>query len=94
MKREQCLVISYRRPASIVSFVVFPLAFSSRLILVAAADSPIRTAKMGSATREMMYVGAAISKNLIEDIARMFFIKLLTCYIALYLFILPKSETE
>lgn len=52
--------VSYRSPASIVSFVVLPLAFSSRLILVAAADSPIKTAKIGSATREMMYVGAGI----------------------------------
>jgi hypothetical protein len=46
-----------------VSSVLLPLAFSSRLILVAAAESPIKRAKMGSATREIMYVGAGIVRG-------------------------------
>ncbi len=50
----------YRRAASIISAVVVPFSFSSRLILVAAADRPMNTAKMGSATLEMIYAGAGI----------------------------------
>ncbi|KAK1772584.1 hypothetical protein QBC33DRAFT_17949 [Phialemonium atrogriseum] len=45
---------SYRRAASIVSFVVLPFPFSSLFILVAAAERPMKTAKMGSATRDIM----------------------------------------
>lgn len=51
---------TYRRPASIISLVVFPFSFSSRLILVAAAARPMATAKMGSATRDIMKAGADI----------------------------------
>lgn len=47
-----------------VSFVVFPLAFSSRLIRVTAADTPMKTAKMGSATLEMIYAGAGMTVNM------------------------------
>lgn len=43
-----------------ISFVVLPFSFSSRLMRVTAAPIPIATAKMGSMTREMMYVGGAI----------------------------------
>jgi len=50
----------YLRIVCIVSEDVFPFSCCSRLILVAAAESPITTAKMGSTTREMMYVGAGI----------------------------------
>lgn len=42
------------KPALIVSDVDLPLSFSSRLILVAAADSPMKRAKIGSATLLMM----------------------------------------
>lgn len=45
---------AYLRPALIVSDVDLPLSFSSRLILVAAADSPMKRAKIGSATLPMM----------------------------------------
>ena len=45
---------TYRRAASIVSRVVLPFSFSSRLMRNAAAETPINTAKIGSATREMM----------------------------------------
>jgi hypothetical protein len=41
-----------------------PLSFPSRLIRIAAADAPINTAKMGSTTFEMIYVGAGISKGI------------------------------
>ena len=40
--------------------MVFPFSFSSRLILIAAAPSPITRAKIGSPTLEMIYVGGAI----------------------------------
>lgn len=45
---------AYLRPALIVSEVDLPLSFSSRLILVAAADSPMKRAKIGSATLLMI----------------------------------------
>lgn len=45
---------AYLRPALIVSDLVLPLSFSSRFILVAAADSPMKRAKIGSATLPMM----------------------------------------
>lgn len=45
---------AYLKPALIVSDVDLPLSFSSRLILVAAADSPMKRAKIGSATLLMM----------------------------------------
>ncbi|KAF4980617.1 hypothetical protein FZEAL_3430 [Fusarium zealandicum] len=45
---------NYLRPASMVCWVVRPLSFSSRLIRVTAAERPITTAKIGSATREMI----------------------------------------
>lgn len=51
---------AYLRPALIVSDVDLPLSFSSRLILVAAADNPMKRAKIGSATLPMMYVGAGM----------------------------------
>lgn len=51
---------TYLKPESTVWEVVLPFSFSSRLILVAAAESPINTAKIGSATLEMMYAGAGI----------------------------------
>lgn len=41
-------------PASIVWLPVRPLSFSSRLIRVTAAPKPMKTAKMGSATLEMI----------------------------------------
>ena len=43
-----------------VWLVVLPFSFSSRLMRVTAAPSPMATAKMGSIAREMMYVGGAI----------------------------------
>lgn len=43
-----------------VSSVVFPFAFSSLPIRDAAADMPMTSAKMGSATLEITYVGAGI----------------------------------
>lgn len=46
--------LAYLRPALIVWDVVLPLTFSSRFILVAAADSPMKRAKIGSATLPMM----------------------------------------
>lgn len=48
------------RAAVRVSCVLLSSCFSSRLILVAAADSPMKTAKIGSAALEMMYVGAGM----------------------------------
>lgn len=51
---------TYLKPEFTVWEVVLPFSFSSRLILVAAAESPINTAKIGSATLEIMYVGAGI----------------------------------
>lgn len=51
---------TYLKPESTVWDVVLPFSFSSRLIRVAAAESPMNTAKIGSATLEMMYVGAGI----------------------------------
>lgn len=53
------------RPALIVSEVDLPLSFSSRLTLVAAADSPMKRAKIGSATLLMIYVGAGIVGNVV-----------------------------
>lgn len=41
-------------PAANVDAVVLPFSFSSRLILVAAAERPMNTANIGSATLEMM----------------------------------------
>lgn len=71
VKEEQTRVCRpYRSPASIVSLVVFPLLFSSRLIRVTAAETPMTTAKMGSATLEMMYVGAGIFSRLASRCAR------------------------
>ncbi len=52
---------THRRTAAMLSLVVLPFSFSSRLILITAADKPIATANMGSATREMMYAGAGIA---------------------------------
>lgn len=39
---------------------VLPLVFSSRLMRSAAAEKPMKMAKMGSAALEIMYVGAGI----------------------------------
>lgn len=47
-------VASYRRAAFQVWAIVRPLSFSSRLIRMAAAETPMNKAKIGSATREMM----------------------------------------
>lgn len=46
--------------ASIVSAEVLPFSFSSRLTLVTAAERPINTAKTGSATLEIIYVGGGM----------------------------------
>lgn len=46
--------LTYRFADAIVSDVVLPFSFSSRLILVVAAESPMTTAKIGSATLEMI----------------------------------------
>lgn len=50
----------YLSAASMISFLVLPFSFSSRLMRVTAAPSPIATAKIGSMARDMMYVGGAI----------------------------------
>lgn len=47
-------------PVCIVSPGVLPFADSSLLIRVAAAVTPIKTAKIGSATLDMIYVGTGI----------------------------------
>jgi hypothetical protein len=52
--------MSHLKPASIVSFVLWPSSFSSRLIRVAAADKPMNSANIGSATLEMRCVGEGI----------------------------------
>ena len=51
---------AYLLKTSIMSCVDLPFSFCSRLIRVAAADTPMKRAKMGSATREMIYVGAGM----------------------------------
>lgn len=51
---------AYLNPASIVSFVLRPNSFSSRLIRVAAADIPMKSAKTGSRLREMRWAAAVI----------------------------------
>lgn len=51
--------VTYRSPPCQVCCDVRPFSLPSRLILTAAADTPMKTAKIGSAIREMMYVGAA-----------------------------------
>jgi hypothetical protein len=55
--------VTYLKPASTVCCVVCPSSFSSRLMRVAAAESPMNSAKMGSATREIRYVGGGIVVN-------------------------------
>ena len=46
--------VTYRSPSWMVWSVVFPFSFCSRLIRPAAAPRPITTAKMWSATLEMI----------------------------------------
>lgn len=53
--------VSYRSPSCTIWSLVLPLAVSSRLIRMTAAEVPIMTAKMGSATLEIMYVAGIIS---------------------------------
>jgi hypothetical protein len=48
---------TYLKPASIVSFVLRPISFSSRLMRIAAAETPMNSANRGSPIREMRCVG-------------------------------------
>lgn len=57
------IIDSYRSPASMVSLPVRPCVFSSRLMRVTVALTPMKTAKIGSATLEMIYVGAGILRK-------------------------------
>jgi hypothetical protein len=50
---------TYLNPASIVSFVVLPSSFSSLFIRIAAAETPMKSAKMGSVILEIRYGGGA-----------------------------------
>lgn len=59
-KRIHNMIDAHRRPVWMVWLVVLPLASSSRWMRSPAADKPMTSAKMGSATLEMMYVGAGI----------------------------------
>ena len=43
-----------RNATSTVSLALLPFSFSSRLIRNVAAETPMKRAKIGSATREMM----------------------------------------
>lgn len=69
-KLEYCMYIynkrTYRRPASMVCCELRPSSFSSRLMRVVAAPRPMTTAKIGSATLEMMYVGDGILSGFVE----------------------------
>jgi hypothetical protein len=50
----------YLNPASMVSFVLRPRSFSSRLMRVAAAERPMKRANTGSAALDMRYTGAGM----------------------------------
>lgn len=50
----------YLKAEWIVSCMLLPFSFSSLLIRVIAAEIPIKTAKIGSATLEMRYVGGIL----------------------------------
>jgi hypothetical protein len=50
----------YLNPASTASVVVLPCSFSSRLIRVAAAERPMKTAKRGSPTLDIRWAGDGI----------------------------------
>jgi len=54
---------AYRQAASSVSFVLRPASFSSRLMRVAAAETPMKSAKRGSRLREMRWAGADILED-------------------------------
>ena len=58
---------AYRQRASNVSFGALPFSFSSLLIRIAAADTPMKTENIGSATREMINAGAAMVGRECED---------------------------
>ena len=58
--RERNSWYIYLNPASMVSFVLRPRSFSSRLIRVAAAERPMKRANTGSATLDMRYTGAGM----------------------------------
>lgn len=77
-RRRRHPLYTYLNPESTVWEVVLPFSFSSRLILVAAAESPINKAKIGSATLEIMYVGAGILTIEISGTAGVFMYLLAT----------------